>query len=76
MPARTQLYILAAQGIQYTQQQLGRKIDNLFQMKRDELSRQSVFLVGTCLRRLGLEYRQRLERYREFPAGTYTSSIS
>ena len=75
---RTQLYILAAQGIQCTQRELGRKIDNFFQMKRDELNRQGVFLVVVCLRRLGLEYRQRLERYRDFPPGkiTYPSSIS
>ena len=78
MAARTQLYILAAQGIQCTQRELGRKIDHLFQMKKDELNRQSVFLVVVCLRRLGLEYRQRLERYRDFPPGkiTYPSSIS
>jgi hypothetical protein len=76
MAARTQLYILAAQGIQCTQRELGRKIDNLFQMKRDELNRQGLFLVVVCLRRLGLEYRQRLERYRDFPPGTYLSSIS
>jgi hypothetical protein len=69
MAAKTQLYILAAEGIQRTQRELGRKIDNLFRAKKDELSRQEILLLGACLRRLGLEYRQCFERYRCFPQG-------
>jgi hypothetical protein len=63
--ARTQLYILAAKGIQDTQRALGKKIDDLFRNKK----KNNILLVGACLCRLGLEYRQRLERYRCFHTG-------
>jgi hypothetical protein len=69
--ARTQLYIRAAQGIQDTQQALGRKIDELFHGEKD-----NILLVGACLRRLGLEYRRRLERYRYFHSGKRAASVS
>jgi hypothetical protein len=69
MAVKTQLYILAAEGIQRTQRELARKIDSLFRTKKDELSRQEILLLGACLRRLGLEYRQRFDRYLCFPQG-------
>jgi hypothetical protein len=69
MTARTQLYIHAAQAIEKTQLELGKEIDKL--LKHKELKTKDNFLaVSACLRRLGLEYRQRLQRYRSFESGT------
>jgi len=66
--ARTQLYILAAQEIVKTQVHLGAKLDDFFGLGSKMDNPANVFLVGACLRRLGLEYRQRLARYRLFPS--------
>jgi hypothetical protein len=69
MTPRTQLYIHAAQAIEKTQLELGKEIDEL--LKHRELKTKDNFLaVKACLRRLGLEYRQRLQRYRCFESGT------
>jgi hypothetical protein len=75
LATRTQLYIHAAQAIEETQLKLGKEIDKLLQHK--ELKTKGNFLaVSACLRRLGLEYRQRLQRYRCFASGTLPSFIS
>ena len=69
MTPRTQLQIHAAQAIEMTQLELVKEIDKLLPHK--ELKMKDNFLaVSACLRRLGLEYRQRLQRYRCFPSGT------
>lgn len=72
-PAKTQLYLHAARGIEETQRTLGEELDHLFEQNTKERTKDVIFLVGACLRRLGLEYRQRLLRYREFGAGDFPS---
>jgi len=73
--AKTQLYLHAARGIEETQRTLGEELDHLFEQNTKEITKDVIFLVGACLRRLGLEYRQRLLRYREFGAGNFPSSL-
>ena len=69
MPARLQLYIHAARGIEETQRTLGKELDELFKKTEDGRTRDNILVVGACLRRLGLEYRNRLQRYRDFAPG-------
>ncbi|KAH6711794.1 hypothetical protein BKA61DRAFT_658339 [Leptodontidium sp. MPI-SDFR-AT-0119] len=73
--ARTQLYLHAARGIEETQRSLGEKLDQLFDQNGKGITRDDILLVGACLHRLCLEYRQRLQRYREFAAGTVDDRI-
>jgi len=74
MTPRTQLQIHAAQAIEKTLLELGKEIDKLLHDKLlhdKDLKEKDYFLaVKFCLRRLGLEYRQRLQRYRCFASGT------
>jgi hypothetical protein len=68
-PARIQLYLHAAREIEKTQLSLGQKLDKLFEMNGKGMTREQIILIGACMHRLCLEYRQRLQRYREFVAG-------
>jgi hypothetical protein len=72
MPARLQLYIHAARGIEETQRTLGKELDDLFKNTVNGRTRDNILVVGACLRCLGLEYRNRLQRYREFPSGNFS----
>jgi hypothetical protein len=64
--ATTQLYILAARGIEEAHQTLARELDSGFRQREGRM-RENILIIGACLRRLGLEYRQRLEQLRRFP---------
>lgn len=70
MTARTQLYIHAARGIEHAQKEFGKKLDAVFRNRTDTVD--DVLIIGACLRRLALEYRQRLARYHCFPSGRST----
>jgi hypothetical protein len=69
--AKIQLYLHAARGIEETQRSLGMKIDELFEQNDKNTKREDILLVGACLHRLSLDYRQRRQRYREFVAGKF-----
>ena len=71
-PARTQLYLHAADAIEKTKLLLGERLDQLFKQGGKGLKTEDILLVGACMHRLALEYRQRLQRYRQFPAGKCT----
>jgi hypothetical protein len=71
-PARTQLYLHAADAIEETQLLLGEELDRLFRSGGKKLTIEDILLVGACMHRLSQEYQQRLQRYREFAAGKCT----